>query len=120
MSTVLSALFGLGRPFPLLALRSWRCSHYDHGVHFFFQAEDGIRDVAVTGVQTCALPISLKARYTLHERLGSGGQGEVLRAHDSQRGLDIALKILYSCSSAAHAVALRPGEIGRASCRERG
>src|SRR2546422_10110998 len=26
--------------------------------HFFFQAEDGIRDVAVTGVQTCALPIS--------------------------------------------------------------
>src|SRR2546422_10070866 len=27
-------------------------------VVFFFQAEDGIRDVAVTGVQTCALPIS--------------------------------------------------------------
>src|SRR2546429_2344205 len=30
-----------------------------HGAHLcFFQAEDGIRDVAVTGVQTCALPIS--------------------------------------------------------------
>src|SRR5207248_4060564 len=27
---------------------------------FFFQAEDGIRDRTVTGVQTCALPISLK------------------------------------------------------------
>jgi len=26
---------------------------------FFFQAEDGIRDVAVTGVQTCALPIAI-------------------------------------------------------------
>src|SRR2546427_6852329 len=26
---------------------------------FFFQAEDGIRDLTVTGVQTCALPISL-------------------------------------------------------------
>src|SRR5256884_7266766 len=26
-------------------------------IDFFFQAEDGIRDVAVTGVQTCALPI---------------------------------------------------------------
>src|SRR5256884_3181007 len=26
-------------------------------IYFFFQAEDGIRDVAVTGVQTCALPI---------------------------------------------------------------
>src|SRR5256886_7684556 len=28
------------------------------GVFFFFQAEDGIRDLTVTGVQTCALPIS--------------------------------------------------------------
>src|SRR5205807_9672818 len=28
---------------------------------FFFQAEDGIRDYKVTGVQTCALPISLRA-----------------------------------------------------------
>src|SRR5205807_6889153 len=27
---------------------------------FFFQAEDGIRDYKVTGVQTCALPISFK------------------------------------------------------------
>src|SRR6266567_4977567 len=27
---------------------------------FFFQAEDGIRDLTVTGVQTCALPISVK------------------------------------------------------------
>src|SRR2546422_11759317 len=29
---------------------------------FFFQAEDGIRDVAVTGVQTCALPIYVPTR----------------------------------------------------------
>src|SRR2546427_12062279 len=28
---------------------------------FFFQAEDGIRDLTVTGVQTCALPISFLA-----------------------------------------------------------
>src|SRR2546421_6879438 len=28
------------------------------GLFFFFQAEDGIRDLIVTGVQTCALPIS--------------------------------------------------------------
>src|SRR5947209_12625904 len=27
---------------------------------FFFQAEDGIRDIGVTGVQTCALPISAR------------------------------------------------------------
>src|SRR3989449_7172018 len=32
--------------------------------YFFFQAEDGIRDVAVTGVQTCALPISSRRRHT--------------------------------------------------------
>src|SRR3989449_5331367 len=32
---------------------------------FFFQAEDGIRDVAVTGVQTCALPISRKSEVRL-------------------------------------------------------
>src|SRR5688572_33396932 len=29
---------------------------------FFFQAEDGIRDLTVTGVQTCALPISNRVR----------------------------------------------------------
>src|SRR2546430_14311302 len=28
---------------------------------FFFQAEDGIRDLTVTGVQTCALPICVKS-----------------------------------------------------------
>src|SRR5690606_24481803 len=32
-------------------------------VIFFFQAEDGIRDFHVTGVQTCALPISSRARW---------------------------------------------------------
>src|SRR2546429_5004111 len=32
---------------------------------FFFQAEDGIRDVAVTGVQTCALPIYQQHGNTL-------------------------------------------------------
>src|SRR5262249_57078785 len=34
------------------------CAHERvYGVFFFFQAEDGIRDWSVTGVQTCALPI---------------------------------------------------------------
>src|SRR2546429_1442199 len=36
----------------LTQMRRGRCASL-----FFFQAEDGIRDVAVTGVQTCALPI---------------------------------------------------------------
>src|SRR5438874_7763900 len=30
---------------------------------FFFQAEDGIRDLYVTGVQTCALPISFPSKF---------------------------------------------------------
>src|SRR5256885_7047066 len=38
----------------LLASGSW-LNFFDH--FFFFQAEDGIRDYKVTGVQTCALPI---------------------------------------------------------------
>src|SRR5256886_9951247 len=39
---------------------------------FFFQAEDGIRDLTVTGVQTCALPIS---RESEHRRLSVVHQG---------------------------------------------
>src|SRR5438309_11376693 len=35
---------------------------------FFFQAEDGIRDGTVTGVQTCALPISSETRRELVHR----------------------------------------------------
>src|SRR2546430_4312000 len=39
---------------------------------FFFQAEDGIRDLTVTGVQTCALPISL-GRTLCGDLLPAGG-----------------------------------------------
>ena len=34
---------------------------YVYFFFFFFQAEDGIRDDLVTGVQTCALPILIKS-----------------------------------------------------------
>src|SRR5260370_41442415 len=37
---------------------------------FFFQAEDGIRDSSVTGVQTCALPISYQTTYTPPTAMG--------------------------------------------------
>src|SRR5215469_7717057 len=40
-------------------------------VFFFFQAEDGIRDLYVTGVQTCALPISTGEDVTDHDMGGS-------------------------------------------------
>src|SRR3712207_8010978 len=40
-------------------------------VFFFFQAEDGIRDIGVTGVQTCALPISVAGLSRQQLGLGS-------------------------------------------------
>src|SRR5690606_35964825 len=37
-------------------------------IGFFFQAEDGIRDFHVTGVQTCALPISTAAMFYIDQQ----------------------------------------------------
>src|SRR5256885_8962189 len=54
-----------------------------HHYFFFFQAEDGIRDYKVTGVQTCALPISprrrrpaLLVRHLRTEGRPGGGEDE--------------------------------------------
>src|SRR2546429_3603987 len=48
---------------------------------FFFQAEDGIRDVAVTGVQTCALPILAPEIFrALFNAASPAGNLEKLRA----------------------------------------
>lgn len=46
----------------------------------------------------------LDARFTLLEKLGSGGQGEVWRAHDDTRGIDIALKVPNATGSSREAV----------------
>src|SRR5438093_8782675 len=43
---------------------------------FFFQAEDGIRDWSVTGVQTCALPISFRWPRRARLHLGRDGHRE--------------------------------------------
>src|SRR5207245_3202186 len=92
---------------------------------FFFQAEDGIRDATVTGVQTCALPI-WAALHALHHLPQA--------AVDPLRTLDFAAEIREVERDVAHIPALLPtvGEvigalldraqemqIGRASCRER-
>src|SRR5204863_2922227 len=52
---------------------------------FFFQAEDGIRDLYVTGVQTCALPISgVVKRIAAAERAGMlGNDAAVLADHNA-------------------------------------
>src|SRR5207253_6691934 len=47
---------------------------YFFRVFFFFQAEDGIRDGHVTGVQTCALPISqIAKRSSTRSRIAASG-----------------------------------------------
>src|SRR5437870_11363037 len=83
---------------------------------FFFQAEDGIRDGHVTGVQTCALPISL------HEPADRGGR-RVHRAAGARLLSPPAPAGDRARDRARHrARAIRAGlgqEIGRASCRER-
>src|SRR5687768_17985419 len=52
---------------------------------FFFQAEDGIRDVAVTGVQTCALPIwplnDLRNLIRFGASIGSGSRAVSAARH---------------------------------------
>src|SRR5258706_3973880 len=48
---------------------------------FFFQAEDGIRDWSVTGVQTCALPIYLTGIVPSNTYLTRDGQHVVIGAN---------------------------------------
>src|SRR5438552_3472521 len=71
---------------------------------FFFQAEDGIRDDLVTGVQTCALPISTSP--------GSAGMSPA-RARCCARAM-AALTSGRPRRRSAETI-----QIGRASCRER-
>src|SRR5256885_3875183 len=88
---------------------------------FFFQAEDGIRDYKVTGVQTCALPIFAArsrgveedARHRLlHDRAdrrGGRGVSPLVGGRARQPGREAPVRCILGPR----------GEIGRASCRER-
>src|SRR5438105_11205769 len=81
-------------------------------LRFFFQAEDGIRDPLVTGVQTCALPIY--PRFCISR----AGRASRRRTDDSLVAWERSNARHVTLSSAAKRPCA-PAEIGRASCRER-
>src|SRR5436309_948661 len=73
-------------------------------LYFFFQAEDGIRDFHVTGVQTCALPIS---------------RTPSVRSSSASTRLHETTPAFVAAYAAAPAIGRLAAKIGRASCRER-
>src|SRR5687767_15412658 len=86
-------------------------------VFFFFQAEDGIRDKLVTGVQTCALPISRQNGMSY----GTFMHGLKLAGIELDRKVlaDIAVRDPETFRRFAESAREASAEIGRASCRER-
>src|SRR2546430_4611308 len=92
-------------------------SQYLFFFFFFFQAEDGIRDLTVTGVQTCALPISSSRPIVLPDIVPVMAQSSSSRL---RYGLDeVTTHIHPMAVSLGLSLFAANGEIGRASCRER-
>src|SRR5205807_6060898 len=75
--------------------------------YFFFQAEDGIRDYKVTGVQTCALPVS-----ALHAAKSSPSWPSV-------GSTVVPTNSVRAKGPRTGSAASDRNQIGRASCRER-
>src|SRR2546427_2519380 len=67
---------------------------------FFFQAEDGIRDLTVTGVQTCALPISQGYR---------GLRELVCHKYRVFEGLEVTPENIFVANGSGHALSLAFG-----------
>src|SRR5690554_2782585 len=87
----------------------------DYNLFFFFQAEDGIRDADVTGVQTCALPISQAPRSSNAWRMA------VTWPLTKRWSIWALLAVVISSTVAAPVTengTNSPWQIGRASCRK--
>src|SRR2546430_10716045 len=85
---------------------------------FFFQAEDGIRDLTVTGVQTCALPISTMEKYRDNVRAALDAlKKQHPDAEKHSNGYrQIEMQVKQGIREVEDSML---AEIGRASCRER-
>src|SRR5437762_14240741 len=82
---------------------------------FFFQAEDGIRDTSVTGVKTCALPIS---HCTIARSTALPAPSQRQKRPMLLPGAVPSYRLPAPARSSPAPAPPRP-KIGRASCRER-
>src|SRR5256885_9783548 len=82
---------------------------------FFFQAEDGIRDYKVTGVQTCALPISEKAGLSVSSYDGQGAPAGEVELPESVFGQTPHMAVMHQ----AYLRQLANGRQGTARSEER-
>src|SRR3989442_1932772 len=86
----------------------------------FFQAEDGIRDADVTGVQTCALPILKKFEGMILPTVVSALEGKKGPSFFDSSSIDTGVTSRFSILSSGLGNTYRyEPKIGRASCRER-
>src|SRR5690349_24115604 len=86
---------------------------------FFFQADDVIRDLYVTGVQTCALPISIRNAAELFAQ-AKESTPELRTASDIlRRQVRVLAHLVDDLLDVSRITAGRIVQIGRASCRER-
>src|SRR5260221_1832864 len=92
-----------------------------HQIFFFFQAEDGIRDHCVTGVQTCALPICVMLSYEGFTPGVYPVGGALLRERRvNRREAQNDLAVIIREAASGYTIWFEySSEIGRASCRER-
>src|SRR5207245_7079668 len=98
-----------------------------HCVLFFFQAEDGIRDATVTGVQTCALPILVlshpdRVLSAVVAGAGYGAQPERADAFRAESVLTAAAFAAEGAAKVAERYAIRSEErrVGREGWSGRG
>src|SRR2546422_8333179 len=82
---------------------------------FFFQAEDGIRDVAVTGVQTCALPISTLVTHHVAITSTLPGSAATVAREASDTGPPLRPEVWQAMSPSARSEERRVGK----ECRSR-
>src|SRR5690606_39944593 len=75
----------------------YTCVAASYFFFFFFQAEDGIRDFHVTGVQTCALPI-FEALWALARFTSVGEWGQ--SSSSSERGISARARVARATTAA--------------------